>query len=71
MLPHQTDNEGEGAADTALPVLEREATLKTLPEFNSIIRACWQQREHKRPTAQALYDMMETLMQKINNNQVR
>jgi hypothetical protein len=41
------------------------ACLAALPEFNAIIRACWQHKEQRRPTAEALYDMLTALLAKL------
>jgi hypothetical protein len=44
------------------------ASLNALPEFNAIIRACWQQRDPKRPSAAELYDMLSELLKKHGNS---
>ena len=46
------------------PLSEIPASLNALPEFNAIIRACWNHREHRRPTAAALHDMLLALLHK-------
>jgi hypothetical protein len=42
-----------GAQPTALgrDIIELPASLTALPQLNSVIEACWQQRELRRPTA--------------------
>jgi hypothetical protein len=45
------------------------ANLHSLPELNAIIRACWQQREHRRPNAATLHGMLLALAHKLEVNE--
>jgi hypothetical protein len=54
------------SAAVTTPLSELPASITAMPEFNAIIRACWAQREHRRPTAAALYDMLVALLHKYN-----
>jgi hypothetical protein len=44
------------------PLSHLPASLDALPEFNEIIRACWQQRELRRPTAGTLHAQLHALL---------
>lgn len=54
----------ENVGPITQPLSEIPASLNALPEFNAIIRACWNQREHRRPTAATLHEMLLALLQK-------
>ncbi len=45
------------------PLSEVRASLHALPELNDIIRACWQQRDLRRPTAAGVHARIQTLLQ--------
>jgi hypothetical protein len=49
-----------------VPLAQRPASLSALPELNAIIRACWAQREHRRPTAEQMHGMLRELLAKHN-----
>jgi hypothetical protein len=46
------------------PLTQVPASLTALPEFNAIIRACWQQRDHRRPTAREVHAQLRDLAAK-------
>jgi hypothetical protein len=50
------------AVSVTRPLSQIPASLDALPQFNAIIRACWNHREHRRPTAAALHDMLVVLL---------
>jgi hypothetical protein len=59
---------GDSAANDSQPshplLADTPASLSALPELNAIIRACWQQRDHRRPTAAAVYSQLRDLAAK-------
>jgi hypothetical protein len=60
-------NKVQSGSDSNLSLANIPASLNALPEFNAIIRACWQQRDHRRPSAAELYDMLSNLLKKNSN----
>jgi hypothetical protein len=51
------------ARSTHLPLAQQPASLHVLPELNDIIRACWQQRDLRRPTAETVHTQVQALLQ--------
>jgi hypothetical protein len=53
---------GSGSgAQPAGDVLEQPASLTALPQLNTVIAACWQQRELRRPTAVEAHAALQRL----------
>jgi hypothetical protein len=59
------DNGGPTSTPALLPgtdLAQVPASLHALPQLNSIICACWQQKEHRRPSAAQAHNMLLALM---------
>lgn len=59
--PLESDRDPDLSED--LSIENTPASLNALPAFNDIIRACWAQREAKRPSANAVHQMLINLLQ--------
>jgi hypothetical protein len=45
-----------------VPIAQLPATLSAMPDFNDVIRACWQQRGRDRPSAAELLTHLQGLL---------
>jgi hypothetical protein len=66
--PHCRPGDGGGTSlGPGADLAQVPASLHALPQLNSIIRACWQQKEHRRPSAAQVHDMLVALMREHAN----
>jgi hypothetical protein len=57
-----------GQASGGSSLAQRPASLHALPELNDIIRACWQQRDLRRPTAAAVCAQLQALLHALTSS---
>jgi serine/threonine protein kinase len=69
-LAEETEGDADGGGPNPAPgtdLAKVPASLYALPQLNRIIRACWQQKEHRRPSAAQVHDMLVALMREHGN----